>query len=233
MAGPPVGPLPAMQAAGHPVVPEVSAGGDHLRLDGVVSLPVDLAEIRRLAGSHQGLEPAAGGRVHMISIWRSRQQAAFIVLSAVRHRAVAQGFASAPDAEGSSSTGSDRGGKGRSRTAFRARCTTTKRSPPSCEAAASAGPGRGAWVRYSRARGNGRRSGLLEISAGKWSVASTYRSPSPVPQLVKGDASGVAEEPGGLVIERGDAVLERSHPQGDTEGHGTGSPVRGREGLGR
>ncbi len=49
LGGPAVGPVPAVQGAGHPVVPEVAAGRDHLHLQRVVSRPIDLAEIRRAA----------------------------------------------------------------------------------------------------------------------------------------------------------------------------------------
>src|SRR4051812_5060105 len=55
--GPPVGTLPPVQRAADPVIIEVGAGGDDLRLDGIVACAFHLAEIRGAARTHQGLQP--------------------------------------------------------------------------------------------------------------------------------------------------------------------------------
>ena len=58
---------------------------------------------------------------------------------------------------------------------------------------------------------------LFEVAAGELEGGLDVEIALAHPQLVKGDASGMAEQPGGLVIERRDAVLERSDTEGDPE----------------
>ena len=52
----PIGPGAPVEATANPVVIQIAAGGNDLGLDREVSCAFHLAEIRRTAGPHQGLE---------------------------------------------------------------------------------------------------------------------------------------------------------------------------------
>ena len=54
---------------------------------------------------------------------------------------------------------------------------------------------------------------LIEKSAGQVERGLDVQVALTFPQLMEGDAPGVAEEPCRLVIERGDAALERADPE--------------------
>jgi hypothetical protein len=57
-----------VERAGHPIVLQIAAGGDHLHVKGEVSAPLDLTEIRRPAGPHQSLQPAVAPGTHDLDL---------------------------------------------------------------------------------------------------------------------------------------------------------------------
>jgi hypothetical protein len=63
-----IGSHPPVEAAADPVVIEVPTGGNYLCLDGVIASALHLAEIRRLAGSHQCLESALPPGAHDLDL---------------------------------------------------------------------------------------------------------------------------------------------------------------------
>ena len=145
----------------------------------------------------------------MISIWRSRQQAAFSVLSAVRHGAVAQGLASAPSGRASRAPGATGEGTGSVADRVLRPVHHHEAVAAELERLLDIGGRRGRWPGEPVGAAVGLSVDQLEVAAGEMERGLDVEVVFAVPQLVKGDPLGVAEEPGGFVIERGDAVLER------------------------
>lgn len=223
LGGSAIGADPIVEGAVPAIIIEIGAGGDHLHPEIAVRFPVHLAEVRWAPSPHQRLEchvalvaadaelkvPAAGGSSDIVggAAWRRKTG----VLSGVDREAGRRWRCGERErGEGQAihhlelvGTGPPAGGH-----------------PDRLE-------GRGPSVTK---RGAGRLLPVLpQMTTGHMQRGFGKEALLLPPHPPEGDVLGVAQEPGGLVVEAGHAILESS----DAKGHAESSALGAEGGAGR
>jgi hypothetical protein len=194
-----------MERAGHPVVLQVATGGDHLHVQGELSAPLDLTEIRRPAGPHQSLQLAVALGTHDLDLQISAAGGAATVVGgtagcagagvlAPEHRKGMAGSGWRREGPGDQALGLDQLEPVPAEPArlFPAPARAT-RGPPVAEQSALLCPPIGA-----------------EVATGHMEDRFHVQIPLAPPEIAERDALSMAPQPGGLVVERLVAILQRS-----------------------
>lgn len=201
-----------MKRAGHPVILQESARGDHLGLEREVPGPLHLTEIWRLAGAHQGLQaplalgahdldlqiPAAGGGHGVVGRTAGGGGAGVV---AVHDRERVGGWR--------------RMLEGPRHQPFRVHDAEPV-LPQTAELCPVRRPsGRRAFESVNPA--TGRHAILSQMTAGYVEHGVHVEVILVGPGLAEGDLLRVPQQPGRLVIEGGGAIFQRADAQGDAE----------------
>ncbi len=197
-----------VEAAGHTVLAEIPAGRNHLGLDGIVLVPLGLAEVGGLAGPHQRLEPGLATGAHDLDL-----------------EVPAAG--GAPRVVGGPTGGAEAGvgaedGQARlhvHRGPVHQPALVHQEEPVPAELPGlgrAPGAGRGGTPEAVRVAA-GPAAVLLEVLAGDVEPRVHQEFPLPGVEAPEIQLGGVAKQPGRLVVERLDALLDLADPEGHVE----------------
>ncbi len=210
---PAVRPNPTVKAAAYPIIVQEPAGGDNLRFDGKVTRTLYLAEIRRPARSHQCFQAAFPPRAHDLYLQIAAARGAPPVVRGPARR------------EG---TGVLCLHNGKARAAGRRR--RWKRSAhstavlhhheavtfqPSPLLGLIHAPGR--WTAETMGATLGKDALLPQISAAYVKHSVYVQLPFVLPDLRKRYVLGVANEPGGFMIQGGRSLFQRTDAEDDRQ----------------
>jgi hypothetical protein len=207
LCGPAIRPLPPMQGAADPILVEIGAGGNDLCLDGEIARPFHLAEIRRTARTHQGLQPVLPLGTHNLDLE---------VAATRRPTGIVRGSARGQSA---------RIGRGENRKTTGGRRECPDGGPPvfDDEKLVPAQLARLLPSDWSAGRGSSEAIGgaaggaplCLQEAAGDVERGINVKLTLIFPDVIEADVLGVTNEPGGLVIQGGVPLFERTHPKDD------------------
>jgi hypothetical protein len=211
---PAVSPTAIVESAGDTIIIQVPAGRDHLSLDGEVSCPFHLAEIRRAAGTHQGLQLALAFGAHDLDLQVSAAGSTTEVI----------GSPAGGHCAGIAGTQHRQAARGRWKLANGPSAILDNEEAIAVEATRL-----GPFSRTPRSPAGKAVSCALSLGSVPTQVAAGYVKHSVhvqfalvLPEIVKADVLGVSQKPGGLVIEGGCALLQRS----DSKSHRHTSTLR-------
>ena len=207
-------PDPAVQAASDTIVVQESAGGDDFRLDGKVACALHLAEIRRPAGTHQCLQSALPPGAHDLNL---EITAAGSTAGVVGRATRCQGTRVLPlqnwQHPSRRAKGSDRGP-----------AVVDHQEAVGTDTSRLLGPVGATRGRPAKSMCGTLGEGPFPTQIPAWNVQGRlYVDLAFVfPDLGEGHVLGVADQPGGFVIERRRSVFQGPDPQC----HGQASALR-------
>ena len=206
----PIRPLSTVERAVLPGAVQIAAGGDHLRLDCILGLAGDFAEIRGLSRPDEALEAGIGPRAQDFDLQvTATGRAPFVVGGGTGGNGAGVNFFQLYDREGARRKGQPQAHH------FLAGDdpeVISADSPGLCPTAASWGH----WAKVTVGGTSGGSWGIsgLQVAAPHVEHRVDHQVAALGPELGEADLGGVAQEPCGFMIERIRRLLQRADPEG-------------------